>query len=147
MQDHSEKRLREKLRLRGYEADEIDEAVRRLTEKRYLDDEAVCARACRRMMEESALSARQIVQTLMRRGFSGAAIAAAMPDGAERDERELSAAAAALRARFRAAAPREKMKRFLYRRGFGCGACEAAVRAFLAEYPEFATEESDGYEE
>ena len=48
--------------------------------------------------------------------------------------------------KFRAPAPAEKWKVFLYRRGFDMAVCEAAAAAFRAEAPENA-EEDDGFDE
>ena len=143
-QDHSTAKLTEKLARRGYEPDEIAAAVARLSEKRYLDDEAVCQRQFRYMYEESRLSLRQIVEKLRQRGFPGEIIEACRPEDSR--EREEAVALACLRAKFRAPAPAEKWKVFLYRRGFDMAVCEAAAAAFREEAPE-ATEEDDGFDE
>lgn len=143
-QDHSTAKLTEKLVRRGYKPDEIEAAVGRLAERRYLDDEAVCRRQFRYMYEESRLSLRQIIEKLRQRGFPGEAIEACRPEDAR--EREETAALACLRAKFRAPAPAEKWKVFLYRRGFDMGVCEAAAAAFRAEAPQ-AAEEDDGFDE
>ena len=59
-QEHSKRRLSEKLRIRGYGEEEIDGAVERLEERHYLDDEAACASAYQRFYEDGAMSCRQI---------------------------------------------------------------------------------------
>ena len=142
-QEHSEARLREKLLRRGYEGDEIDAAVERLTEKRYIDDEAACAREFAHFYEDSTMSLRQIEQKLVGRGFPRSLVEASVPEDDDRDGRELRAACAALRGRFHGPAPREKMKVFLYRRGFDYGTCDGAVSDFLEENPEYRIEETD----
>ena len=146
-QEHSKRRLSEKLRIRGYEEEEIDGAVERLEEKHYLDDEAACARAYQRFYEEGAMSCRQIEQKLLSRGFPPELVRASAPQDSDRDGREKTAALWSLKGRFRGPALREKMKQFLYRRGFSYGVCDAAVEAFLEENPEFRMEETDSYEE
>ena len=145
-QEHSKRRLSEKLRLRGYAEDEIDGAVARLEEKHYLDDEAACARAFQRLYEEGAMSVRQIEQKLLTRGFPPALIRASAPEDEDREAHERSAAVRALRGRFRSPALREKMKQFLYRCGFSYEVCDAATNAFGAENPELMMKEME-YEE
>ena len=146
-QEHSKRRLSEKLRIRGYNEEEIDGAVERLEEKHYLDDEAACARAYQRFYEEGAMSCRQIEQKLLSRGFPAELVRASAPQDSDRDGREKAAAFRSLRGRFRGPALREKMKQFLYRRGFSYGVCDSAVEAFLEENPGFRMEETDSYEE
>ena len=139
-QEHSKRRLTEKLRIRGYEEEEIDGAVERLEERHYLDDEAACARAYQRFYEDGAMSCRQ-------RGFPPALVRASAPQDPDRDEREKKAAVRSLKGKFHGPSQTEKMKQFLYRRGFSYEVCDAAVEAFLEENPEFRMEEKDSYEE
>ncbi len=146
-QEHSKKRLTEKLRMRGYEEAEIDGAVARLEERRYLDDEAACAREFQHFYEDGAMSLRQIEQKLLSRGFSAELIRASVPEDDDREGHERAAAVKALRSRYRSAAPRDKMKQFLYRRGFSYEVCDSAVDGFLNDNPEFRMEETDSYEE
>ena len=42
-QAHSEKKLREKLQRKGFPQEEIDAAIERLIERKYLDDADLCA--------------------------------------------------------------------------------------------------------
>ena len=146
-QEQSERRLREKLLRRGYEAEEVDAVIVRLQERHYLDDEAACGRAFRRLYEESSMSVRQIGQKLYAKGYSPELIRASLPEDDDRGAREREAARRALRSRFHAAAPRAKMKQYLYRRGFSYGICDTATDLFLEENPEFKMEETDSYEE
>ncbi len=143
-QDHSTAALTEKLARRGYAPDEIQGAVERLTEKRYLDDEAVCRRQFEYLYEERRLSLRQITGKLRQRGFSGDLIEACLPEDTRAREEET--ALACLRTKFRTPAPEEKWKVFLYRRGFDMAVCEAAAAAFREEAPPEA-EEDDGFDE
>ena len=135
-QEQSSARLREKLRQRDYEAEEIDAAIARLEERHYLNDEESCARQYQKLYEESGMSVRQIEQKLLTRGFPSSLVRASAPKDEGGEERELNAALRSLRSRFRAAALRAKMKQFLYRRGFSYGICDSATSAFLEENPE-----------
>ena len=146
-QEQSSAKLREKLRRRDYASDEIDAAISRLEERHYLNDEESCARQYQKLYEESAMSVRQIEQKLLTRGFPSSLVRASAPKGEGRDERELNAAIRSLRSRFRAAAPRAKMKQFLYRRGFSYGTCDSATSAFLEEHPEYLLKENESYDE
>ena len=146
-QEHSKRRLTEKLRIRGYEEEEIDGAVERLEARHYLDDEAACARAYQRFYEDGAMSCRQIEQKLLTRGFPPALVRASAPQDPDRNEREKKAAVRSLRGKFHGPSQTEKMKQFLYRRGFSYEVCDAAVEAFLEDNPEFRMEEKDSYEE
>ena len=146
-QEQSSARLREKLRQRDYEAEEIDAAIARLEERHYLNDEESCARQYQKLYEESGMSVRQIEQKLLTRGFPSSLVRASAPKDEGREERELNAALRSLRSRFRAAALRAKMKQFLYRRGFSYGICDSATSAFLEENPELLIKEKESYDE
>lgn len=146
-QEQSSARLREKLRQRDYEAEEIDAAIARLEECHYLNDEESCARQYQKLYEESGMSVRQIEQKLLTRGFPPSLVRASAPKEEGREERELNAALRSLRSRFRAAALRAKMKQFLYRRGFSYGICDSATSAFLEENPELLLKENESYDE
>ena len=89
-QEHSTAKLREKLKRRGYEDDEITAAVERLTERGYLNDEAACAREFQYFYEASRLSVRQISLKLVQRGFDAALVRQCVPE--DIFERELTAA-------------------------------------------------------
>ncbi len=146
-QEQSSAKLREKLRQRGYAPEEIDAAIARLEERHYLNDEEACARQYQKLYEETGMSVRQIEQKLLTRGFPSSLVRASAPKEAGRDERDLDAALRSLRSRFHAAAPRTKMKQFLYRRGFSYGICDSATSAFLEEHPEYLIEENESYDE
>ena len=146
-QEQSSAKLREKLRQRGYAPEEIDAAIARLEERHYLNDEEACARQYQKLYEETGMSVRQIEQKLLTRGFPSSLVRASAPKEARRDERDLGAALRSLRSRFHAAAPRAKMKQFLYRRGFSYGICDSATSAFLEEHPEYLIEENESYDE
>lgn len=144
-QEHSAAKLREKLQRRGYTPEEIEAALARLMEKHYIDDEAACRREFQYFYEDSAMSLRQISQKLLQRGFPAAIVTACVPE--DTAEREAQAAQTCLRQKFRTVTPREKMKVFLYRRGFSYATCECAADTFLAAHPEWEIEEAHDFEE
>lgn len=144
-QEHSTAKLREKLLRHGYSPDEVEAAIARLQEKHCLDDAAACAREFAYFYEEGVMSLRQICQKLMQRGFPRDQVEACVPE--DTAERERVAAAKCLAKKFRAAALPEKMKVFLYRRGFSCSTCEATVASFISEHPEWNQEEAYYFDE
>lgn len=132
LQDHSEAKLREKLRARGYDRGEVDAALDTLKARRYIDDGRVAARQFARMYGEKSLSVRQIVQKLRQRGFGDDSITGSIPE--DSDERDRGVAIRLLAAKFRAAAAdadRDRMRQYLYRRGFPYAVCNRAVKEFL----------------
>ncbi len=130
-QEQSSKRLRDKLRLRGYEQEEIDAAIARLQEKRYLNDEEACQRQFEFLYEESRQSVRQICAKLMQRGFESSLVHSCIPkDGNAVYERESKAADKCLYLSFKPGADEQRMLRYLYSRGFENSICRSAVERF-----------------
>ena len=141
-QEHSTAKLIEKLRQRGYAADEIDAAIARLIERGYLNDEAACAREFQYFYDDSRMSVRQICLKLRQRGFDSNLVRQCVP--ADIFARELRAASRCLDVKFARAAAPQKMQQFLYTRGFSGSVCRAAIDHFWAEHE---TEEDNGFEE
>ena len=69
-QDQSEFRLRQKLLMRKYSEDEIDDAINKLKEHNYLNDERACKNQFEIMQRSQKYSSKQIFFKLMRYGFS-----------------------------------------------------------------------------
>lgn len=130
-QEHSTQKLREKLRQRGYEEEEIEAAIQRLEEKHYLNDEDACARQFQYLYENSRSSVKQIQAKLMQRGFESSLIRSCIPS--DTFQRETRAALYCLRLKFRAGAEERKMMQHLYTRGFDSSAMRAAIDAFQQE--------------
>ena len=130
-QEHSEKRLREKLQRKGYEADEIDAAMARLHEKHYLNDEEACRQQFDYLYRESRSSVRQICLKLQQRGFASHHISACIPD--DTFDRELAAALRNLRIKYAASADPQKMMASLYRQGVDASISRTAVEEFTVE--------------
>lgn len=131
--DYTSIKLKEKLTRAGYPAEEIEAALVKLRTKEYINDTSLCQREFARLYDAGRDSLRQICAKLRSKGFSAEDIAACMPnDTAAKDERETVAALRALSGKYREAVEREKMKAFLYRRGFDVDTCDAAVEQFLS---------------
>ena len=130
-QEQSENKLREKLTRKGYEVEEIDQAITRLVEMRYLNDADACARQFAFLYEESRSSVRQICVKLMQRGFESSLVKSCIP--ADTFERETAAALRVLSLKFKPSADRQKMMANLYRKGFDSSAIRAAVDRFCQE--------------
>ncbi len=128
-QEHSERHLREKLERKGYAAEEIDAALARLKERRYLDDEAACARQFEHFYTDSHKSVRQICMKLQQRGFSRALIRSCVPQ--DTFEREQRAAFRTLELKYKPTADKQKMLASLFRQGFDMTASRAAVQKYV----------------
>lgn len=127
-QEQSENKLREKLARKGYQEEEIGQAINRLEEMHYLNDEDACARQFVFLYEESRSSVRQICVKLMQRGFESSLVKSCIP--ADTFEREKAAAMRVLALKFKPSADRQKMMANLYRKGFDSSAIRAAVDEF-----------------
>ena len=128
-QEHSEQHLREKLERKGYGPEEIEAAFVRLKERRYLDDEAACARQFEYFYTDSHKSVRQICLKLQQRGFDNALIRSCVPQDCF--EREKQAALRTLELKYKPSADKQKMLAGLFRQGFDMTASKAAVQEFL----------------
>ncbi len=140
-QEQSERRLRDKLKLRGYEQEEIDSAIARLKEKRYLNDEEACIRQFEFLYEESRQSVRQICAKLMQKGFESCLVHSCIPKDAEAMyERESKAAYKCIYLSFKPGADEQRMLRYLYTRGFESSICREAVARFQESWENEDTE-------
>ena len=86
-QEQSSAVLRQKLLARKYDAAEVDEALAKLKQHNYLDDEEICRRQFEILYAEGKLSIRQIVVKLIQRGFDKNFIEQLIPDDADEHER------------------------------------------------------------
>lgn len=132
-QELSSAKLAEKLRQRGYEAEEIAAVIARLQERRFLNDTEAAARQVNYFYTDERLSMRAIRQKLHERGFTSEDIDAAWPEDREEiDARELRAAKRALRGK-KADKGEDKLAQALYRRGFSTSICYRAVKEYIEE--------------
>jgi regulatory protein len=91
---HFAAELRRKLAARGYEDGEIEEALARLTELGYLDDEALASTEARRLRDRKGLSRAGVLAELARKGVGRGAAAGAVADVSPGDELAIARAAA-----------------------------------------------------
>ena len=137
-QEYSEAKLYEKLARKGYRDEEIEGAIARLKERRYLNDAEACARQFAFLYTESRNSVRQICLKLRQRGFTKEDIDACKP----RDtyEREKQAALRVLALKYPHDADRQKMMANLYQKGFEAGTARDAVELYRSQ----GSEDEDG---
>lgn len=130
-QEYSEAKLYEKLARKGYRDEEIEGAIARLKERRYLNDAEACARQFAFLYTESRNSVRQICLKLRQRGFTKEDIDACKP----RDtyEREKQAALRVLALKYPHDADRQKMMANLYQKGFEAGTARDAVELYRSQ--------------
>jgi regulatory protein len=132
--DHSEAELRQALRERGHTADEIEEALARLRERRWLDDGAYAERFARRRLVHHGLGRSRIRRGLRERGVSReqaeAGLQAALREVPE-DEVLDRVARRYWRQHGRVEPPRRlaRLWAFLLRRGFSPGHVRARLSA------------------
>ena len=121
-----------------YRDEEIEGAIARLKERRYLNDAEACARQFAFLYTESRNSVRQICLKLRQRGFTKEDIDACKP----RDtyEREKQAALRVLALKYPHDADRQKMMANLYQKGFEAGTARDAVELYRSQ----GSEDEDG---
>ena len=128
--DHSVHEIRQKLSRREFDPDAIDEALKRLAERNYLDDQAFAVKWVRYRINTAPRSIRLMRQELRQKGVDPRQIEAALAD---LDERELAAACLRRKRRrwhrLKGSARRLKMLAHLGRHGFSCDVSQAAVEA------------------
>ena len=132
-QEQSAAVLRQKLLARNYDAAEVDEALAKLKQYNYLDDEETCRRQFEIFYAEGKLSLRQIVVKLIQRGFEKNFIEQLIPE--DSDEHERRAAENLLTKKFSRGKnfDRAKAWQFLTTRGFDGEIISAVVEKFLSE--------------
>ena len=133
-QAHSEKKLREKLTRKEFPAEEIDAAIARLIEHRYLDDTDLCTQQFMYLYNDSRNSVRQICAKLMQRGFDHDLVWSVVPD--DTFEREVSAAERVLAMKYKPTDKYQKMMANLYQKGFSVDVSHAAVQSFTQDTEE-----------
>jgi regulatory protein len=121
--DHSQAELIRALRDRGHSSDEVDAAIERLREKRYLDDAAFAERFARSRLLGHRVGRNRIRQGLRQRGVDRKVMEEGLRKALE-DAPEREALEAAARAYWRTHArdePNTRIRKlwvFLLRRGF-----------------------------
>jgi len=87
--------LRRKLLAKGYEAEEVDEALARCASEGYLDDAATARAFVAERQGRRGLGRARVAAELRRHGATGEAVDAALSEVSDEDERVRAAAAAA----------------------------------------------------
>lgn len=121
--------LRRKLIARHYDAAEVDAALDKLKQYKYLDDEETCRRQFEIFYSEGKLSIRQIVIKLIQRGFDKEFIEGLIPD--DIDEHEQLTALRAIQKKFTYDDfDRAKAWQFLSARGFDSEIISSTLESF-----------------
>ncbi len=97
-QEQSSKNLKRKLIARKYEEPEVDEAIEKLKQYNYLNDEDACRRQFEIFYKSGKLSVRQICVKLIQRGFDENFVRSLVPENA--GEHDLKAAEILLEKKF-----------------------------------------------
>jgi regulatory protein len=87
--------LRRKLLAKGYEAEEVDEALARCASEGYLDDESTARAFVAERQGRRGLGRMRVAAELRRHGATGEAVDAALAEVSDDDERARAATAAA----------------------------------------------------
>ena len=138
---HSTKELYTKLKRRGYDDEEISEAISRLNERHYLDDSDLCIRQCQMYLSEQRRSIRAIKYKLVEKGFSASDIEEAFAqNNLDFSEYEIEVCLRHLHSHFRpSTADKQKCQAYLYRKGFSSSSIRQAVELYFDELASLET--------
>jgi len=116
---HSEQELRSKLHIKGYSGEIIDNTIKRLFERSYLNDAALCKMLFKKYSSCDKYSMKYIVNKLKHRGFDETTIMSVINDD-NLDGKEYHTAIKLLDKRYNNAklVEPQKLMRFLSARGF-----------------------------
>ena len=138
--EQSSASLRQKLLARKFDENEVDAAIAKLQQHKYLDDEELCTRYFENLYSAGKLSVRQICMKLIQRGFDSAFVKNLIP--ADVDEHELNAATNALEKKFRRQNFNDAKEQFKFKgklwqylasKGFSTEIISSAIENFLAD--------------
>ncbi len=131
-QEYSEKNLRLKLLSKKFAETEIDAAIEKLKQKKYLNDAEICANQFENLYAAENLSVQQICAKLFQRGFDSELIQNQIPE--DTSEHELNTARKFLGRKFSGkildAKIKLKMQQYLASKGFDFEIIRAAVENF-----------------
>jgi regulatory protein len=141
MRAFSTHELAQRLRRRGYPADEIAAVLPRLTAARYLDDAEYARAWAQSRARRLSLGPARLARELRARGVQAGHISAALTEAAtEADPRSLAESAAVRRLKglqgVPAAAARRRLAAFLARRGFATAVIIEVCRRHFPHLPE-----------
>ena len=127
-QEQSSAVLRKKLLARKYDAAEVDAAIEKLKNYKYLDDEDACRTQFERFYSENRLGVQEIVLKLIRRGFDKDFIENLIPNDINEHERRV--AEKLLAKKFPENLETSKAWRFLAAKGFDSEIISAAIENY-----------------
>ncbi|MCL4305972.1 recombination regulator RecX [bacterium] len=140
--NYSTRKLRDKLKLRGYDIAEIESAIEKLRERRLLDDERFAEGFVRTRIETHPRGKDALVRDLVSRGISASSARKAVSESLSEDQ-ELQLAKDLIARKGRQYAGLDKVTRtrrltaLLSRRGFRVDTIRKALQlSSLAETPE-----------
>ncbi len=128
LRPHFRRQLAQKLAQRGYERDEIDAALDRLTEHGYLDDAKLAREFAERRAEQGGEGARRVRAELVRRGADAGVIEEAVSGAIPTDDREAALETARRWLGRNGAGDGQALARHLDRKGFSRRAILRALR-------------------
>ena len=135
---HSEKEIRVKLATRGYPQEEIEKAVARLMELRYINDEELCPQHAQSRVTKANVGPARLRLELARKGFAEILIEKTVDELYPQAQNELATAFRAAAKKIRtlkpgmdAQAARKKIFDHLLRKGFDM---ETARKVALDEF-------------
>ncbi len=138
--EQSSNLLRQKLLARKFDEDEVDAAIAKLQQHKYLDDDELCTRQFESWYSAEKLSVRQICIKLVQKGFDSAFVKNLIPDDV--DERELRVAINLLEKKYRRQnfddekenyKFKTKLWNYLATKGFESRIISNAIENFLSE--------------
>lgn len=115
-QDQSEFRLKQKLLMKNYPADEVEDTISKLKQHNYLNDERACNNQFELMFKSKRYSVRQIQFKLMQLGFDDSLIQSCTPDDFSTHDFEV--AIKFLQSKFKTLTDDKKMWSYLNTKGF-----------------------------
>ena len=127
-QDHSETRLRQKLTLRKYSDDDINDAIEKLKKYNYLNDQRACSNQFELMYQSNRYSVKQICYKLYQLGFDKQLIDSCKPENYE--EHDEATAIHLLKSKFKSVPEDKKILQFLSTKGFSYSTISAAANEF-----------------
>ena len=127
-QDQSETRLRQKLALRKYSEDEINDAIEKLKKYNYLNDQRACSNQFELMYQSNRYSVKQICYKLYQLGFDRQLIDSCKPEDYE--EHDEATAFHLLKSKFKTIPEDKKILQFLSTKGFSYSVISIAADKF-----------------
>ena len=131
-QEQSEARLRQKLAMRKYPQNEIDEAINKLKQNNYLDDKSTCENQFDILYQSKRYSAQQICFKLINYGFERQLVESFIP--ADIDEHDREVAVKMLRSKFKTLPDDRKMYQFLSTKGFNSSVASDSIDDFKSQF-------------